>query len=83
MVSISSSNRNHHTEGEHNCFNSRKCVPYEDVASIPSRKMKDEDIHRIAPHDGMKKYQLNKLSIMQNKRNTYECPYTIHPVNDI
>lgn len=80
VVSISSLNRNHLIEGEQNCFNSSICVPYEVVASIPSRKMKDEDIHWIAPHDGMKKYQLNNFNLI---RNTCECPYTIYPVDDI
>ncbi|XP_078379134.1 uncharacterized protein LOC144662239 [Oculina patagonica] len=52
VVSISSSNRNHLIEGEHNCFNASLCVPFEDVDKIPDRKMKDEDIHWIAStHD--------------------------------
>ncbi|XP_078379121.1 uncharacterized protein LOC144662228 [Oculina patagonica] len=54
VVSISSSNQNHLIEGEHNCFNSSLCVPYEDVDSLPDRKMKDEDIQWIASsYDGV------------------------------
>ncbi|KAL9958155.1 hypothetical protein ACROYT_G035130 [Oculina patagonica] len=48
VASISSSNRNHLIEGEHNCFNSGICVPYEDMDSLPSRKIKDEDIRWMA-----------------------------------
>ena len=54
VVSVSSSNRNHLREEEHNCFNPSMCVPYKGVVSIASRKMKDADIHSIAStYDGM------------------------------
>ena len=62
VVSVSSSNRHHLMKEENNCFNSSVCVPYEDVVSLPDRKVKDEDIQRIASaYDGMKKRLLAKL----------------------
>lgn len=55
VVSVSSSNRDHLIQRQHNCFNSTICVPHEDGVNIPSRKMKDEDIQMIASsYDGIR-----------------------------
>ncbi|XP_078378998.1 uncharacterized protein LOC144662128 isoform X1 [Oculina patagonica] len=63
VVSISSLNQNHLIEQEHNCFNSSICVPYEDVDSIQSRKIKDEDIRWIASaYDGVFRVDVLKPS---------------------
>ena len=76
VVSVSSSNRDNLLEGDHNCFNSSTGVPYEDVADIPSRKMKDEDIHSIASsRDGMKKILLVKNCFIRRNHECLSLPY--------
>ena len=51
VVIISSTNNEHLQSAGNNCFNSVLCVPF-DKEQITARKLRDEDIHKLAQTEG-------------------------------